>query len=382
MTDKLDQLRQDIDKVDSELVALFAKRMALTRQVGEYKNAQGLPVYMPQREAELIARRRDEAEQAGISPQLIEDVLRRVMRDSYQSQDKVGYTKTRDDGRPVVVVGGKGKLGQLFVRLFESSGYPVAILEQEDWPNAEQILSNAALVLMSVPIHLTESLIAQLPPLPDDCVLADVTSVKSAPLSAMLAQHGGPVLGLHPMFGPDSKSIVKQVVIACHGRGEVHYQWLLEQIKIWGASIHISGAARHDEAMSLIQVMKHFSSFVYGNHLMSEQAPLKELLAMSSPIYRLELAMVGRLFAQSPGLYADIIFSDAKHVAIVERYAERLSGLVEFLKNKDKAGFIARFEQISQWFGDYAEHFLQDSRELLVRAQDVRTVSSQEKSLD
>jgi chorismate mutase/prephenate dehydrogenase len=37
--------------------------------------------------------------------------------------------------------------------------------------------------------------------------------VKNGPLQAMLAAHQGPVLGLHPMFGPDSGSLAKQVVV-------------------------------------------------------------------------------------------------------------------------------------------------------------------------
>ncbi|MFO6426374.1 hypothetical protein ACLBOM_11150 [Escherichia coli] len=39
---------------------------------------------------------------------------------------------------------------------------------------------------------------------PKDCILVDLASVKNGPLQAMLAAHDGPVLGLHPMFGPDS----------------------------------------------------------------------------------------------------------------------------------------------------------------------------------
>ena len=58
----------------------------------------------------------------------------------------------------------------------------------------------------------------QLCPLPADCILVDLASVKAEPLQAMLAAHKGPVLGLHPMFGPDSGSLAKQVVVYCDGR--------------------------------------------------------------------------------------------------------------------------------------------------------------------
>ncbi len=90
------------------------------------------------------------------------------------------------------------------------------------------------MVIVSVPIHVTEQIIAKLPPLPEDCILVDLASVKNGPLQAMLAAHTGPVLGLHPMFGPDSGSPAKQVVVYCDGRQPEAYQWFPEQIQVWG----------------------------------------------------------------------------------------------------------------------------------------------------
>ncbi len=87
------------------------------------------------------------------------------------------------------------------------SGYQVRILEKEDWPHAPELMKDAGMVIVSVPIHVTEQIIAKLPPLPEDCILVDLASVKNGPLQAMLASHTGPVLGLHPMFGPDSGSL-------------------------------------------------------------------------------------------------------------------------------------------------------------------------------
>ena len=52
---ELDVLRGAIDEVDRQIVALFERRMAVTRQVGEYKQRQGIPVLDPQREREVIA---------------------------------------------------------------------------------------------------------------------------------------------------------------------------------------------------------------------------------------------------------------------------------------------------------------------------------------
>ncbi|WP_220376938.1 prephenate dehydrogenase/arogenate dehydrogenase family protein, partial [Listeria monocytogenes] len=124
-------------------------------------------------------------------------------------------------------MGGGGQMGRLFEKMLTLSGYQVRILEQQDWPRARDIVADAGMVIVSVPIHVTEQVIAQLPPLPSDCILVDLASVKSGPLQAMLAAHDGPVLGLHPMFGPDSGSLAKQVVVWCDGRQPEAYQWFL-----------------------------------------------------------------------------------------------------------------------------------------------------------
>ncbi|MFN6971775.1 MAG: bifunctional chorismate mutase/prephenate dehydrogenase [Rheinheimera sp.] len=365
-------LRQQIDQLDSQLVELLAARAKVTAEVGRVKQQHALPLYVPEREAALLKARRDQATMAGVSAELIEDVLRRVMRESYQTQE-AGFVCTRPLGGKVVVVGGGGALGRRFVSLFERSGYQVVVLEAADWPQAAKIVDGACLVLMAVPIHLTAQLIKQLPPLPMDCLLADITSVKQAPLQAMLQQHNGPVLGLHPMFGPDISNIVKQVVVICHGRGSEQYQWLLKQISVWGAVLTEKTAQQHDELMQLIQAMRHFSSLVYGVHLAEEQADLQQLLELSSPIYRLELAMVGRLFAQNAELYADIMLSSSAVTGLLQRYQHRFNQLSHLLAAGDKAGLMAEFAKGQQFFGPLAVQFLQESRKLLQKAADERS---------
>ena len=48
--------------------------------MGEVKSQTGMPIYVPSRESEMIAARREQAKSIGVSPDLAEDVLRRVIR--------------------------------------------------------------------------------------------------------------------------------------------------------------------------------------------------------------------------------------------------------------------------------------------------------------
>jgi len=363
--------RDGIDGIDQALVELLAKRAKLTTRVGDIKSQTGMPIYVPEREKALLSKRRAQAKTLGISEQLVEDLLRRMMRESYRTQNR-RYLCVNPAIKKVVIIGGAGALGQVFVNLFESSGYPVSIMEKDDWDNADAFFRDADMVLVSVPINLTEQVIQQLTALPEQCILADITSIKEKPLQAMLDVHKGPVVGLHPMFGPDTPGMIKQVVVVCHGRRPEAYEWLIEQMKTWGANLYESSASEHDNAMAFIQVMRHFSSFVYGKHLSEENPDLNKLRDFSSPIYRLELAMVGRLFAQAPELYADIIFNNPDNVALLRRFHKRFGDAIDFVEKQDKFKFIEQFRQTSNWFGDYAKHSLVESKKLLLKADDDR----------
>ncbi|RTR34660.1 bifunctional chorismate mutase/prephenate dehydrogenase [Shewanella atlantica] len=373
-TAELENLRGLIDGVDQQLIHLLRKRLDLVAQVGAVKHGAGLPIYAPQREASMLAKRRGEAQKMDVSPQLIEDILRRLMRESYLNEKDVGFKQVNPDLGHVVLVGGEGKLGGLFSQMLVLSGYQVQVLDKDDWCRATEIFDGAGLVIVTVPIAITCDLIKEkLTELPQDCILADLTSIKGEPVNAMLEAHKGPVVGLHPMFGPDVGSLAKQVVVVCHGRKSQDYQWLLEQIQIWGARIVEAEPERHDKAMQLVQAMRHFSSFVYGLNLYKEEADIESLLQFSSPIYRLELAMVGRLFAQSPELYADIIFAQKESLNAIRDYLDNYSQALSLLQSGDREAFVSQFEEVAQWFGDFAPQFQRESRAMLQSVNDMKT---------
>ncbi|MEZ9327782.1 bifunctional chorismate mutase/prephenate dehydrogenase [Vibrio breoganii] len=370
MAKELQGLRDKIDSVDKQMLDLLEQRLKLVEEVGEVKSEHGLPIYAPDREAAMLASRRQEAEKRGVPAQLIEDILRRVMRESYASEKDSGFKCLKPDLGDVVIIGGNGQLGGLFKKMFELSGYKVSVVGSKNWHESDSLFATAGLVVVTVPINKTESVIAKLGNLPKDCILCDFTSIKAKPLQAMMDVHAGPVVGLHPMFGPDVPSLAKQVIVHCEGRGAESYQWLLNQFAIWGASLCPMDAEQHDNGMTLIQALRHFTSFAYGLHLSKENPNIDTLLKLSSPIYRLEIAMVGRLFAQDPDLYGDIILSSEQNVEMIKRFHARFGEALALLDNHDKTAFVEQFNAVSGWFGDYSQQFMSESQNLLKQAND------------
>lgn len=50
----LEQIRAEIDRLDSQITALLTERMELTHAVAAYKKENHLPVYHPKREQQVI----------------------------------------------------------------------------------------------------------------------------------------------------------------------------------------------------------------------------------------------------------------------------------------------------------------------------------------
>ncbi|WP_392343344.1 bifunctional chorismate mutase/prephenate dehydrogenase [Pseudoalteromonas prydzensis] len=371
---ELDKLREGIDECDAQLVALLARRNSITEQIGAIKQQTGAPLHAPDREATLLAARRQEAISQGVNPELVEDILRRMMREAYQNQQaKLACSAPRLS--PIVIVGGQGAMGQLFAQQFIRSGYEVRILDKEQQSNAQEILAGAKLVMISVPINALETVVTALPKLDDECLLVDITSVKQAPLKVLKAVHKGPVVGLHPMFGPDISHWVKQTVVVCEGRNHEVAQGLLSQLQVWGCQLVELDAKKHDEAMQIIQVMRHLTTFVYGQFLAKQSHTLEELRSCSSPIYQLELMMVGRLFAQSPELYSDIMLAQFDNVEeLLAQYQDTFASTLAKLKAGDKAALIDSFADAKAYFSDSTAHFLTQSRSLLNKANDAKVL--------
>lgn len=53
---RIDDYRQEIDRLDSELLAIFNRRADLALQIGRIKKTVGLPVYDPSREKRIFER--------------------------------------------------------------------------------------------------------------------------------------------------------------------------------------------------------------------------------------------------------------------------------------------------------------------------------------
>jgi chorismate mutase / prephenate dehydrogenase len=110
---------------------------------------------------------------------------------------------------------------------------------------------------------------------------------------------------------------------------------------------------------------QHFATFAFGEYLCTRQVPIERTLDSSSPIYRIELGMVGRLFAQDPTLYAEIIFATPERRALLRDFIESLNRHLEMVDRGDKQAFIEQFRKVAGWFGPFSEQAMRESTFLI-----------------
>ena len=121
----------------------------------------------------------------------------------------------------------------------------------------------------------------------------------------------------------------------------------------------------HDAAMAVIQALRHFATFTFGTFLYERAVALDRTLEFSSPIYRLELGMVGRLFAQDPRLYSEIILATPERRALLRDYVTSLQKNLALIEADDKAAFEERFRKIAAWFEPFSDQALRETTYLI-----------------
>ncbi|MDX2148100.1 MAG: prephenate dehydratase [Planctomycetota bacterium] len=91
----LTAIRERINLIDRQLVELVNQRAGLVVEVGKYKRASGMPVYVPSRDVEVVERAlRNNRASGGIMPdRAIEAIYRELMSGSFALQQplRIGY---------------------------------------------------------------------------------------------------------------------------------------------------------------------------------------------------------------------------------------------------------------------------------------------------
>lgn len=293
------------------------------------------------------------------------------MKDSNDSFDPVqevqqGVPQRWGPGASVGVIGGLGEMGRLFSNFFRQSGYRVIVADRATPVNSRQAVETSDIVVFAVPLHQTVAVIRELLPfVRSDQLLLDLSSLKTAPIEAMLCSPAS-VVGLHPMFGGKIASFAGQTLAACPVRiAETDWVCLRDLFVRQNIKVKECTPAEHDHMMSIIQVLLHMTTMLMGRVLRDMGVDITETMEYTSPSYRLEMNLVGRMFAQNGALYSAISQMNPNTGDILRLLKAGLEDYQKWYATEDLDGFIADFEQSARHLGDFCRDAFRESSAIL-----------------
>jgi len=257
--------------------------------------------------------------------------------------------------KPVIaIIGGLGEMGRWFSRFFREQGYDVLIGEPGVQPTSAEVAARADVVVISVPLHLTEAVIAELAPvIRPEALLTDLTSLKVGPMQAMLTHFTGAVVGTHPLFGPGETSLAGQNVVLCRGRGEEWFQWLYDLLVAGGAKVEITTPEEHDRLMSLVQGLTHFTLISLGTTFRRLQADIPAMETLATPTFRAVYDQVRHLVNQNFPLYAHIQLLNPENNRTHGAFAQAVAELRQIVLAGDAAALIQVLEENQRYFDQW-----------------------------
>lgn len=363
--------RERIDEIDEQILELLSERKQIVGEVIDKKIENQLPIFAPKREDEKTTAFRKMAEDRDLDSEWAEDFLRMIMAASRASQSTNKFPRATTEAKQILIVGAKGGMGSLYAKIARQSGHVVHKIDKHNWHELEDMAPFLDLAIVSVPINVTVDVVQRLSPkLRKETILADFTSNKAEPIEAMKAAHPGPILGLHPMHGPDVHNLSKQLMVYCPVRDKEQTDWFAEQCRLWGMRVIEADAEKHDHVMHMVQGLRHFVALLHGSFMKTYDLKPKDILNYSSPIYRAEIMMTGRIFAQSAELYADIVFANEERRELLLKFIEHNEKLARMVEEDDKQAFIKEFEAVTDFFGSFATQALEESGYLINRLAD------------
>lgn len=355
MSKELEELRRELAACDESLVLSLGERMRLIDRVAECKSRAGLPSFDRDREGAHLDALLLHAGTINVPTDVVRDVFGSLFAASRAAQRK--YLRRSAEKFSIGIIGGTAGMGAFLAKVFVSGGYAVETTGLDAGAPGREVASRHDLVVVAVPIAETAKVVAEVAPhVRAGKCLIDVTSIKHAPMQAMLshAPDGVEVVGTHPMFGPSGDDFDRQKVVLCRGRGQAGFDRVRRLFEGFGAETIEATPEEHDAQMALIQVLVHEKTMVLGSVLERLKAHLGRSLQFASPIYRTELSMIGRMFSQQAELYADILTVNPEGEKVSHYFEQEAAHFARAVAMGDRETLVRRFREIAGFMSEFA----------------------------
>ncbi len=250
-----------------------------------------------------------------------------------------------------ILIIGAGKMGSFFADLL-SFKHSVAVIDTDPQRlrftfNVQRMQDPAEikdfdpqLVINAATVKYTlEAFNMVLPYISDDCIIADIASVKTG-LPEFYANCGHPYVSTHPMFGPTFASLSnlqdENAIIISEGDhlGKVFFKDLYNELHL---NIREYTFKEHDEVIAFSLSIPFTSTLVFGSVMKHQDAP--------GTTFKRHMAIARGLMSEDDFLLTEILFNPHT-VAQIDKIQEKLTKLKQIVADKDSDAMKSFLEEV------------------------------------
>jgi len=348
MPDDLTQLRARIAALDTEIVRLAAERFALVRDVGETKRAQGLPVRSFAAEAEVIERYRTAARDKGLPEGFAERLALQLIGGSVQLQEEALPAGRPAATRRITIVGGAGKMGRWLAGYYAGQGHEVSVCDPggevesvRSEPDLAAAVRGADIIVLATPLGSGREVLSQVLALEPKGIVADIFSLKSHVIDLLrdAASRGLRVTSLHPLYGPDVRTLAGRTLAVCdcgHAEATEEAASLFRDTALTITRIPVE---RHDEFMQYVLGLSHLASILFFTTLAESGLAFDDLEPMASTTFHKQTRAAASVAGESPQLYYQIQKLNRHSAELFQKVRESLDTIEAAVRAGDSAAF-------------------------------------------
>ncbi|MDR1685659.1 MAG: prephenate dehydrogenase/arogenate dehydrogenase family protein [Desulfovibrio sp.] len=249
----------------------------------------------------------------------------------------ISATKRKPSGagipRTIAVIGSKGRMGAMLAGRLGAAGHAVTGVDRTqrapgppalDPDELAQALGTSDFVLLAVPVTaFPEVLKLAAPCLNPRQVLFDIASIKGTALRCMEARHPGPVVGAHPLFGPQPQPADLRVALVPGRRADEDACRAVEALFTdIGCTCFRVTAEEHDRNVGLIQSLNFAGSAAY-----LAQAARSADTRFFTPSFRRRMESARALLTDDAAMFGEFSAANPCFAEILTEYADTLRGI-------------------------------------------------------
>lgn len=250
-----------------------------------------------------------------------------------------------------ILILGAGKMGSFFTDVLsfdhECAVYEVDAKRMRFLYNTQRFTSleeidefRPELVINAVTLKYTLEVFRQvIPHLPKDCIISDISSVKTGFLE-FYESTGMRYVSTHPMFGPTFANLgalsTENAIVISEGdyMGRIFFLDLYRRL---GLNVHEYSFEEHDEAMAYSLSVPFVSTFVFSAVMKHQDAP--------GTTFKRHLKIARGVLSEDDTLLREILFNP-KTKSHVEHIRAELKELIEIIDNRDEESLGAYLTKI------------------------------------